>query len=113
MTEPLGPAPQARQTPCAKATAAGYAGRPRDRRDRDHPITVTSVHITLRPAARYSVSASLQKGAPPDSPYGGGLCSVVDGISPYIALYSTENRPNCQKPYRAAISVTVVSAALP
>jgi hypothetical protein len=39
---------------------------------------------------------------------GDRAASVVDGNSPNGDLYSPANRPNCQKPYRVAISVTVV-----
>jgi hypothetical protein len=38
-----------------------------------------------------------------------GRPSVMDGNSPKSNLYSPANRPNCQKPYRVAISVTVVA----
>jgi|HubBroStandDraft_4_1064222.scaffolds.fasta_scaffold166249_2 hypothetical protein len=41
--------------------------------------------------------------------YSGGRASIVEGNSPNSALYSPANRPNCQKPYRVAISVTVVA----
>jgi hypothetical protein len=34
----------------------------------------------------------------------------MEGNSPKSDLYSPANRPNCQKPYRVAISVTVVAA---
>jgi hypothetical protein len=34
---------------------------------------------------------------------------VVDGNSPKSELYAPANRPNCQKPYCVAISVTVVA----
>jgi hypothetical protein len=37
---------------------------------------------------------------------------VAEGISPKSALYSAARRPNCQKPYRLAVSVTVVLSGL-
>ena len=38
--------------------------------------------------------------------HNGDHASVADGASPNSALYSPGNRPNCQKPYRVARSVT-------
>jgi hypothetical protein len=46
-------------------------------------------------------------GVMPD--YSGERASIVEGKSPNSALYSPANRPNCQKPYCVAISVTVVA----
>jgi transposase InsO family protein len=41
-----------------------------------------------------------------------GRASVADGNSPKSNLYSPASLPNCQKPYRVAISVTVVCACV-
>jgi 2-polyprenyl-6-methoxyphenol hydroxylase-like FAD-dependent oxidoreductase len=41
--------------------------------------------------------------------YARGRPSVAEGNSPKSDLYSPANRPNCQKPYCVAISVTVVA----
>src|SRR3954453_13253987 len=41
-----------------------------------------------------------------------GRASVADGNSPKSNLYSPASLPNCQKPCRVAISVTVVCACV-